>query len=103
METYHEAGVQGGLVEELPIKLAVADRNVALLAMTDPILPEVGFPTVLFVEHPGFAWLQAEAFERQWDNAELLGGPARAQNAPRSKPRVRGESPEMKVAEDDAS
>ncbi len=69
---YFEAGVRARLVEELPIKLAVADRRVALLAMSDPVLPEVGFPTTLLVEHPGFATLQAEAFERLWASARPL-------------------------------
>lgn len=69
MAAYHAAGVEGRLVDELPIKLAVADRRVALLAMTDPVLPDIGFPTTLLVEHPGFATLQAEAFERLWQDA----------------------------------
>lgn len=69
MARYHAAGVEGRLVDDLPIKLALADRKLALLAMTDPVLPEVGFPTTLLVEHPGFAALQAEAFERLWESA----------------------------------
>ena len=69
---YHDAGVEGRLVEELPIKLAIADRRTALLAMTDPVLPDIGFPTTLLVEHPGFATLQAEAFERLWETAKPL-------------------------------
>ncbi len=70
MARYHAAGVEGRLVEDLPIKLALADRRLALLAMTDPVLPEVGYPTTLLVEHPGFAALQAEAFERLWETAK---------------------------------
>lgn len=70
MATYHDAGVEGRLVDELPLKLAVADRKVALLAMTDPVLPDIGFPTTLFVEHPGYASLQADAFEKQWAQSE---------------------------------
>ena len=70
MAAYHEAGVEGRLVDELPIKLALADRKLVLLAMTDPVLPDIGFPTTLLVEHPGFAALQAEAFERLWESAK---------------------------------
>ncbi|MGH9277745.1 MAG: TrmB family transcriptional regulator [Acidimicrobiales bacterium] len=81
MATYHRAGVEGRLVDELPIKLAIADRRVALLAMTDPVLPEIGFPTTLLVEHPGFAELQAGAFERLWESARPVethrNGPVR--------------------------
>lgn len=72
MAVYHRAGVEARLVRELPIKLAVADRSVALLAMTDPVLPEEGFPTTLLVEHPGFAALQADAFEERWRTAQPL-------------------------------
>lgn len=72
MEAYHRAGVLGALVEALPIKLAVADRKVALIAMADPVLPDIGFPTTLLVEHPGFASLQADAFERLWEGATSI-------------------------------
>lgn len=79
MAAYHEAGVEGALVDDLPIKLAIADRRTALLAMTDPALPGEGFPTTLLVEHPGFAALQADAFEFVWASARPLGlgGPLR--------------------------
>lgn len=69
MNEYHDAGVLGALVEELPLKLAIADRRVALVAMTDPVLPDIGFPTTLLVEHPGFAAVQAEAFEKLWQDS----------------------------------
>jgi len=70
MDEYHQAGVQARLIEVLPIKLAVADRKVALLAMTDPVLPEIGFPTTLLVEHPGFAANQAAGFDHLWERAQ---------------------------------
>ncbi|MGH9224833.1 MAG: TrmB family transcriptional regulator [Acidimicrobiales bacterium] len=69
MDAYHEAGVQGRLVKELPLKLAVVDRETALLAMADPVQPDIGFPTTLLVEHPGYAGLQADAFEQRWSSA----------------------------------
>lgn len=72
MGVYHEAGVEGRLVDELPLKMALADRRLALLAMTDPTLPDVGFPTTLLVEHPGYASLQAEAFERLWESSKAI-------------------------------
>lgn len=72
MRIYHEAGVLGALVDHLPLKLAVADRRVALVAMTDPVLPEIGFPTTLLVEHPDFAAVQAAAFDHHWRLAEPL-------------------------------
>jgi sugar-specific transcriptional regulator TrmB len=73
MERYHAAGVRGACVPDLPFKLAVADRRVALLAVTD--LPVAGFPTTLLIEHPGFAGVQARAFDGYWAEAVLIAGP----------------------------
>lgn len=70
MSRYHAAGVQARLTGPLPLKLAVVDRSTALLAMADPVQPEIGFPTTLLVEHPGYAELQADAFEMRWASAE---------------------------------
>ena len=72
MGVYHEAGVEARLVETLPLKLAITDRSSALLAMSDPVLAEVGFPVTLLVEHPGYASLQADAFEYLWERGTPL-------------------------------
>jgi sugar-specific transcriptional regulator TrmB len=72
MAVYHAAGAEGRLVDELPLKLAIVDRKVALLAMPDPVLAELGFPTTLLVEHPGYASLQADAFLHRWSQSEPL-------------------------------
>lgn len=81
MEAYHEAGVEARVVESLPIKLVVIDRSVALLAMNDPASANgEGFPTGLLVRHPGFASVQAHAFEQLWATAkpyEETGRPLR--------------------------
>ncbi len=69
IEVYHEAGVEGRVTDALPIKLVVIDRKQALLAMPDPGLPGAGFPTTLCVEHPGFASVQADGFERCWEQS----------------------------------
>ena len=74
MAAYHRAGVKGRLVEELPTKLAVADRANVLLALPDP-RQQIGFPFNLFVDHPGFAALQADAFEHRWRTATPLPRP----------------------------
>ena len=68
-EEYHAAGVKARVVDELPIKLAVADNAMVLLAMADPIAPDIGFPTNLLVEHPGFAGFAVAAFEQIWSLA----------------------------------
>lgn len=72
MRVYHDAGVQGALVDDLPMKLAVADRRVALVSMTDPTALDIGFPTTLLVEHPGYASVQALAFDRLWETAHPI-------------------------------
>lgn len=69
MAAYHEAGVLARVVDALPVKLAVADRRVALLSMADPVAPDVRFPANLYVEDPGFASFSADAFELRWRTA----------------------------------
>lgn len=75
---YHEVGVQGRVVERLPIRLAIFDRRRTLLAMNDPVLPD-RFPTNLFIDHPDFAEFAALAFEQLWASAGLYRLPVRAE------------------------
>ena len=81
MSAYHRAGAVGALVEQLPVKLAVADRRVALVAMTDPGLASVGFQATLLIEHAGFAAIQAEAFDHLWERAEPMESPPTTRRA----------------------
>jgi sugar-specific transcriptional regulator TrmB len=69
IDAYHGAGVQGRVVDHLPLKLAIADRRVAALTLEQPTLSQIGYPTLMHVEHPGFAELQADAFEYMWARA----------------------------------
>jgi sugar-specific transcriptional regulator TrmB len=89
MGSYHQAGVEARLVDELPLKLAVVDRKVALLAMADPVLPEIGFPTTLLVEHPGYASLQADAFEQRWSTGTPVEPPSANVDASNGSRRAR--------------
>lgn len=57
------------MVDELPVKMAMADRRAALFALADPVLREVGFPMNLRVEHAGYAAFQADAFAHRWATA----------------------------------
>ena len=66
LEALDEAGVQGRVVPDLPIQLAIFDRKISLLAISDPILPESNFRTIVLIEHPGFSAVQAYAFEQLW-------------------------------------
>jgi hypothetical protein len=74
---YHEVGVDGRVVERLPVRLAVFDRRRVLLAMNDPALPD-GFPTNLFVDHPDFAEFAALSFEELWASARRYRTPSRS-------------------------
>lgn len=69
LEIYQEAGVEGRVVDELPVKLLIVDRKVGLLAMDDPVVMNTGFPVTLLIEHPGFAAVQAAAFDQFWAGA----------------------------------
>lgn len=106
MEAYHAAGVQGRLVDRLPIKLAVADRRVSLVAMTDAAPPDVGFPTTLLVEHEGYAAVQAEAFRRLWDGGiEVGSGETTSATMSRRSKKAKqvAARPTSRVADNDAS
>lgn len=75
---YHRAGARPRLSVELPIKLAVADRRVALVGMRGPseAIAERSFPTHLLVEDPGMATTLALSFEQLWSLARpLAAGP----------------------------
>lgn len=63
VENFHRAGVKGRIVDHVPAKLVVADRNVALLG--GPTTNEE-FPTILHIEEPGIAAMQAAAFDQWW-------------------------------------
>lgn len=69
---YHRAGVQARLAETLPIKMAVADRRVALIGMRGPLeaVDERTFPTNLLIEDPGMAEVLAASFEFLWEVGE---------------------------------
>ena len=69
MGTYHEAGVQGRIVDDLPMKMVLADRKTTLFAPADPVMREIGFPMNLLVEHEGYSAFQADAFDYRWERA----------------------------------
>jgi len=75
---YHEVGVEGRVVDRLPIRLAVFDRRRVLLAMNDRVLPD-RFPTNLFVDHPDFAEFAVLSFEQMWSSARRYRPPARSE------------------------
>lgn len=68
-QLYIDAGLRARVVDEVPMKLLVVDRRIAVVALTQPGGPEGSYPTVLVVEHPGFAEVQADSFENRWSDA----------------------------------
>lgn len=67
LDAYHRAGVQARLVDELTLKMIVVDRRASMVATTHP--SQEGYPTVMLIEHPGFAEVLADSFERRWERA----------------------------------
>lgn len=104
--TYHEAGVHARVVQHLPIKLAVFDRKVALVALMDSA--DTPYPTFLLVEHEGFASFLGEAFDNRWDAAEPyravpVGGRTDARGKGRPAPSPAGTGPAGRSAKASAA
>ncbi|HVE47249.1 MAG TPA: hypothetical protein VNA57_10955 [Acidimicrobiales bacterium] len=74
--TYVEAGVDGRVVDELPMKLVVFDRRLALVALAQPDMLAANFAPNLLVDDPGFASAQADAFEYRWPSARPFPSPS---------------------------
>ncbi|HVE47256.1 MAG TPA: sigma factor-like helix-turn-helix DNA-binding protein [Acidimicrobiales bacterium] len=89
IEAYVEAGVRARVVEHLPMKLVVFDRQVTLVALAGETV-DIGYPTNLLIDHGGFAEVQADAFERRWETARAYTKPASVRS--RARRRSRGGS-----------
>lgn len=68
LSSYISIGEELRLIEKLPIKLAVIDEKIAMLALNDPVSLKPSI-TTLVVDHPGFALAQKEVFESYWNKA----------------------------------
>jgi hypothetical protein len=77
LELYREAGAEGRMVDELPVKLLVVDRRVVIIAMDDENTVDATFPITMLIEHGGYASVQAEAFERIWARGRPLPQPVK--------------------------
>lgn len=73
-DDYAAAGVQARVVDVLPVKLLVVDRNVAILGLDNPQPHIEGLGVTLLIEHPGFANLLADLFEYYWTTGRPYGG-----------------------------
>ena len=62
------AGEEARVVEELPIKLAIFDEKITMLALNDPISLKPSITTMI-INHPSFAKAQKYVFESIWEKA----------------------------------
>lgn len=81
LDDYRERGVEIRFLDRLPLKLALFDARVGLVALLDPVLTRPSWTAVVF-DHAGFSEAMAGLFETYW---------ARAQNDPEIQ---RAEAPE---------
>lgn len=65
-DAYVAAGVEARIVEQLPLKLALFDGEVALLPLEDPEHPLAQDAPHLHVDHAGFATFARASFEHYW-------------------------------------
>lgn len=68
---YVGLGVNAGVVDDLPLKMAVIDRRLALVTLVGPGDAD-GFPSSILVENEGFALALAGTFEHYWRNADSV-------------------------------
>jgi HTH-type transcriptional regulator, sugar sensing transcriptional regulator len=71
VEEFIRAGEQARVVDELPLKLAIIDRRIAMFSLKDPVAGSDGL-TILVVEHPALAALLEIAFDAVWESGEEL-------------------------------
>ena len=72
LKAYAAAGVEIREAASLPMKLAVFDSSVGLVALLDPVLTRPSWTAVVF-EHPGFAEAMHALFHNHWKTANKLG------------------------------
>ena len=62
------AGEEARIVKELPMKLAIIDENITMLALNDPVSLKPSITTIV-INHPSFAIAQKYVFESIWEKA----------------------------------
>lgn len=68
VETYQKLGEEVKVFEELPMKLAISDETITMLALTDRISLKPSITTII-VDHPNYAKAQKEVFKAFWTMA----------------------------------
>lgn len=68
LQEYSEHGIEIRFLERLPLKLALFDGRLGLVALLDPVLTRPSWTAVVF-DHAGFAEAMAGLFETYWTRA----------------------------------
>jgi len=71
LEMYSKIGENVKVIKSLPIKLAIIDERIAMLALNDPISMQPSITTII-INHPDFAKVQKTSFESYWEKAITL-------------------------------
>ena len=77
-DAYIQRGMQVRVVDDLPMKLIVADRRVSLVVLLPAESTDGSYPDVLMIDHRGCAEVYAESFEARWGAAKPYPGTATA-------------------------
>lgn len=68
LDMYSNLGEIVKVIEKLPMKLAIIDEKITMLALNDPVSMKPSITTVV-INHPSFAIAQKEVFESYWNKA----------------------------------
>ncbi len=68
IEQYQSIGEESRVIKELPMKLAISDETLTMLALNDRISVRPGITTII-VDHPDFAKAQKAVFETYWEKS----------------------------------
>jgi sugar-specific transcriptional regulator TrmB len=68
MEEYRSAGVEVFSIPDLPMKLALFDGRLGMIALLDPVITKPSWTALMF-DHPGFAEAMKALFEVHWKRA----------------------------------
>lgn len=71
IDAYQKLGEKARIIKKLPMKLAVCDESISMLALDDRISLNPGITTIL-IDHPGFAAAMKNTFESYWMNSMTI-------------------------------
>ena len=65
---YRDAGVEVRQIEKVPMKVALFDEKIGLIALSDPVITRPAWTSVVF-EHEGMAEAMKGLFEQYWSRS----------------------------------